>query len=218
MMLDIRYTNRLMYRKYVYQVSLAVVLPPTTRLANIGQRDREVALFDIRRWLSEKCKHGHRTHTSWRRKSSRDDSKQTFVHVCYFNLYLRERDDFESFLDDHKEHAIGVMLPLNREHEELLKAGTHVEIRDKLFYHRFRYRVNFRGGWGGNGRKQIMETVRGHLHDTSKRKQHYLLSSKDCTLYLENQHDLMAIKLSMGEMITKLTMVNTISEAGLGTK
>ena len=107
------------------------------------------------------------------------------------------------------------MFPLNGEHEELLKSGTHVEIRDKLFYHRFRYRINFRGGWGGHGRRNIIDTVRSHLHDPGKRKQEYLLSSKDCTLYLQNQHDLMVIKLSMSDLITRLTMVNTISEAGL---
>lgn len=213
-MLDIRYTTRMMYRKYVYQVSLSVVLPPTTRMASISQKDREVALFDIRKWLSDKCQHDHRTHASWRRKSLRDD--RTFMHVCYFNLYLRERVDFESFLEDHKQQAIGIMLPLNQEHEELLKAGTEVEIRDKLFYHRFRYRVNFRGGWSGSGRKHITETVRSHLHDSSKRKQDYLISSKDCTLYLQHQHDLIAIKLTMGELITRLTMVNTLSEAGIG--
>lgn len=216
-MLDIRYTTRLMYNRFVYQVNLAVVLPPTTRLARVTHREKEVALFDIRRWLSEKCQNGHRTYASWRRKmaNSSVDDRKTFVHVCYFNLYLRERADFEAFLDEYRDQAVGIMFPLNAEHEELLKSGTHVEIRDKLFYHRFRYRINFRGGWSGHGRKNIIDTVRTHLHDHSKRKQDYLLSSADCTLYLTHQHDLMVIKLTMPELITKLTMVNTLSEAGL---
>lgn len=212
--MDIRYTTKLMYRQYVYQVSLDVVLFPKTRLSNVSQRDRDVALFDIKKWLLERCEHGYRTHASWRKKYPRNDSN-AFFHVCHFNIYLRERSDFESFLNNHWDQAVGLMMPLNAEHEELLKAGTQVEIRDKLFYHRFRYRVNFRGGWGGNARKHIVETVRGHLHDPSKNTQDYFLRSNDCTLYLEHHHDLMAIKLTMGEMITRLTMVNTISEAGL---
>lgn len=216
-MLDIRYTTRLMYRQFVYQINLAVVLPPTTRMAKVTNREREVALFDIRRWLSENCRHGHRTYASWRRKlaDGKNGESKTFVHVCYFNLYLRDRGEFEAFLEEYRDKAIGIMFPLNDDHEELLKSGTHVEIRDKLFYHRFRYRINFRGGWGGHGRKNIIETVKTHLHDPDRRKQDYLLSSNDCTLYLKNQQDLMVIKLSMSDLITKITMVNTLSEAGL---
>lgn len=212
-MTEPRYTTKLLYGRYLYQINLMLILPPTTRHQTLNFREKEVALFDIRRWLSDRCENGYRTYVSWRRSENGDQAQSTYVHRCFFNLYLRDRADFDAFVADHSGMVIETMKPASREHEDLLKQGIQVEIRDKLFYRRFRYRVKFRGGWQGKSRMHIMENVRSQLFDPSRKKQAYLLSSYDCTLYVESQSDLMLIRLSMGEIIKGLTVVTTREEA-----
>lgn len=213
-MIDVRYPVKLMYRKYAFNAKIDVILPPNTRFSTISRKDREIALIEIRKWLADHCTDEYRTNTTWNRTLSKD--RANFVHVCHFSAFFKERIDFDGFVDQYRERLTATTLPINKEHEDLLRSGTNVEIRQKLFYNKFRYRVNFKGGWGGGyARRHITETVYSHVHDESKHKQDYLLTIRDCTLYLEHLHDLMAIKLSIGDLITRLTMVNTFEEAGI---
>lgn len=212
-MIDIRHPVKLMYRKYAFNAKLTVILPPTTRFSTISRKDQDVALFEIRKWLSDHCEHDHRTYAAWNRVVSKDNSN--FVHVCHFSTFFKERSDFDQFVDQNRDRITAITMPASKEHEDLLRSGTHVEIREKLFYNRFRYRVNFRGGWGGHARQQIIETVYAQIHNNDKQKQDYLMGTRDCTLYLEHQHDLMLIKLSIGELISRLTMVSTFNETSI---
>jgi len=176
------YTGKLLYGRYAYHA----------RTVKITREER----LALRRWVKENCEGSHR-----------------FLNTSNtLSVYLSEKSDHQRLVDAHGSVMGHIRSPANDQHEALLKQGNHIEVRDKLYYNRYRYRVGFRGAWREATRRELLDDIRTALHDPGKNKQDYQVSGRDCTLYLGQDTDFTMVRLSMGDRIWQTTVAYTFDE------
>jgi len=127
-------------------------------------------------------------------------------------VYLDNIDDHTAFIEAHKGNVVSTKRPANMRYEELIRNGVNIDIRASLYYRRFRYKLHFRKWWDKNVRKQITLVVNDRLYDRSKKQQGYLISRYGASLYLASEEDLLIIKMSMPDIISKVTLVATLPD------
>lgn len=178
-----QYTSHAMYDQYLYAARITYVDTDTKRIQ--------------KRWLKTNC----------------NEKFRTLNLNSSMSVFFSDAGDHSKFVAENAATLVSITAPANAEHESLLRQGVSVEIRPHLYYHKHRYRVNFRRAWRGCANNLIvLDWVRSAITDSEKRKQDYHINTNDCTLYLMNSDDLMMVKLAMHEYVHKITAVILESE------
>ena len=207
-MIQESYTTKLFFNWFAYHVTLRLVFSAS---GSSSRADDQSRIKPYKDWLLINCKGKHKSTTSWTISCDHDDPKS--VHrVCTMRVYLDNINDHTAFIEAHKGNVVSTKRPANMRYEELIRNGVNIDIRASLYYRRFRYKLHFRKWWDKNVRKQITLIVNDRLYDRSKKQQGYLISRYGASLYLASEEDLLIIKMSMPDLISKVTLVATLPD------
>jgi hypothetical protein len=203
------YTSRLIYYKYPFQANLVITLP----LGVEPRRHNSITdhLSQYVGWVKKHCKKKTRINKSWY-KDHRTNDAYTAQWCCHFSVCFDSRDDYDGFCTQFNDCLVATRAPANDHHEDLIRSGGTIEVRDKLFYRKYRHKVSFRGGWRPVTRAEIQEFVREQLHDPVKKKKQDYYMAHDCTLYLKENSDLILVKMALSEHIYQNVIVATHAE------
>jgi len=212
MTINHEYTYRMLYGKYAWKVKLVLpsskIRDPKTKRRLYNQSKTDI-LRPVMNWLTTNHLQQYRLLKSWRVKRSQS---KDLIDVCYLTVFLDNQDAYDGLVSKFNANVQATMAPANEHHADLIKQGAHIEIRSKLYYNLYRYRVSFWGGWWGDTRKEILHTINNCLNDDTKKVQDYRVYDSDCTLYLKESKDLMMIKLSLSEKIRDTRAIALTSE------
>lgn len=213
------YTSKLFYNKYAWKIVLTLFSfrPPLKqkRISAATRRrqttvTRKAMLAPILTWLSTNYPTNYRLLTSWRVITT-TSPKETY-DVCQLTVFISSQDAYDACLEKFECILYSTMAPANANHIDLIQQGAHIEVRDDLYYNKFRFKVSFWGGWWGKSREEIIESIQTQLHDDTKDEQQYRMVKANCTLYLKDQSDFMLIKLSLSPKIRETKVVSLFSE------
>jgi hypothetical protein len=107
--------------------------------------------------------------------------------------------------------------PASELHRRLLLEGVEIQLRDRLMYNRFRYKIQFKSGFDRSNLPIIRDWVKDQFQGKKNgRKGDYLLMGNwMMCLYMSSEDDLFLLKLSLDEYIYSITRVDTFAEHGL---
>ena len=153
-------------------------------------------------WARCYCKGRHRTYSTYVRSSARPRKRSSV------RLYTRG-SDYKLILETWGDRITMVRTPMNDTVEAELLSGITVNIRDTLYWNRYRYAVHFyckagpRSGlrkWVENSLgkdKRAVRLGRGNYHPI---------------LYLRDDSDLVMVRMSEPDMITSISKIYTHNE------
>lgn len=202
------HTTKLFFNRFAYQVTLKLSYGSDTVL---GSSDRAARVLTYKDWLKVNCTGSHKTNASWVVSYDMDQPNKA-MQTCRMRVYLENANDYEAFIETNRDHVESIKKPANKHYEDMIRSGIVLDIRNSLYYGRFRYKMHFRKWWDASVRKQISLMVRDRIHDRTKKRQDYLISRYGASLYLANESDMVIIKMTMPDMISKVVVVATESE------
>lgn len=132
-----------------------------------------------------------------------------------FAVYLNDEQACDYFINNYPTYLSHLTTPLSNEHKELIKSKIEIEIRDKLIYNRFKYKVLFKTTGRMYEKKQEIKDWISTAFETkvNSRKGDYLLVDHWLlTLYLTTKEDLTLVRLCLSDNITSIIQVDTVDE------
>lgn len=154
-----------MYRKYTHRVSIPDALS-----------DRVLG------WLSSEMPGSYR-------KYSRRDGNGTRSSVCVFC----KGKEFRRIMDEWGHAVSSVTVPIDAEAEDLLLDGIRLDIRNRLYWGKYRYSLHFWERWGNGGILQAWVTARLGPPDGSYR---FVRHRYFPMLYLADRSQLAMLRLA----------------------
>lgn len=203
----IRYSTKLLFGKFMYQVQLELISNINGRL---NQVDRNIILHPIKQWLGKNCLGAYKTTASWDTYGT--PGMVSLKDICKLRVYLENSTDYMAFKHNHADTIKSCCHPASKQHEEMIRNGLNIDIRDDLYYNKYRYKIHFRFWWSSENRKKMISQLKSLIHDDSKKKQEYFFSRYGGNVYLSNRSDLMMIRMSMPEQIVSICVVSTHGE------
>jgi hypothetical protein len=205
------YTQAALYKKYVYQVNIKLI---------VGPRTTYVARFDdIANWITNHMAGSYKLvcHHAWQKltrnyagRGSRDNKSYMVVR-----LYIDNITDYNTVLEKYKSEILLSRHPFNDKHADVMRNGGRIEIRSQLYYRKYEYRVQFKNVWSQGDRNKLSNELTNILYndDLAVNHQTYrLVDQGTLLLYLKDFTDMTMIKLAMGEQIYKTTMAYVIPD------
>lgn len=153
----------------------------------------------------------HRTRLDW----GFDSDRTVLATLSAYFTCTDLRDQLLS--SPHADLITEIVAPASDLHRQLLLGGVEIQIRERLIYDRFRYRVEFRPGPARAWQPIIRDWVRQQFADKIRgRRGDYLVTGNWIyCLYLRTEEDLMMVKLSLEEYIHNIVRVDTFAEHGM---
>lgn len=212
------YTRKLYYKKYAWKTKLELACDHV----DSGYARRGLFLKPHYTWLNNICgMHGYKIVVSWRRRriqthtvkaNNRIKKSSKLIDICQILIYLSTKDVYEKVLNNYNKQVIETTAPVNDIHADLLMQGNIIEVKDKLYYNAYRYKVTFQFSWREHVNAEITKAIDNYLHDDNKLVQDYHTTHNKSTLYLKEYVDLITIKLSLSDRIKQVTVVSLASE------
>ncbi len=117
----------------------------------------------------------------------------------------------------HHDLIVSVTAPASDLHRQLLLDGVEIELRERLIYSRFRYKVQLLAGPMRQEWPMIDDWLKNQFQDRKHgQRGDYLVVGNWCpVLYLLDDIDLTMVKLSLSEHISSVIRVDTFAEHGL---
>jgi hypothetical protein len=188
---------------------------------------RQDTLRPINSWLKSHCAGNYRLLKTWRKTHSKvlnavgkkPRIKNKIVNSCHFTIFINNEAEYLNIINQFDSMVIITFSPANKSHEELIRDGNIIDVKDNLYFDKFRYKISF---WGGSWNrrwstkqieilsvKDIQDLITSHLHNDSIGidDQEYCLITFNKSLYIKNKGDYTLIKLAMGEYIKKITVI-----------
>lgn len=218
------YTNKLYYRAHMWKIKLLVPenRKPLSLLPNTYNRNKSNTLAPIKYWVKDKCKNNYKELTSWRQtkqltKSKLGKNKYTIVNVCHYTIFVDNEDDYLRIVTKYHNFVNQLSSPINDFYAQIIKDGTNILVRKRLYFNNYRYKINFIVNRYVTSRTvnrvkiekityaALMDTVRNSLHDDTKHEleQNYKIQNK--SVYLKNQNDYVLMRLTLGDYIKEVT-------------
>jgi hypothetical protein len=195
------YTSRLYFKKFPYKV----------QLFRSGQLNK---LAWKRGWTPAKCAKWldnksfdfrSRTKVRWKKRLKQ-------VHVT-MTVFLPTRDSYDACIKKYASNVVSITEPYDDSHVDLLKNDSNIVIREHLIYKRYKYVVNFRRTWNrslGDIDDWIKLNFSNNLYANKTMK--WISSGWNPRLYIENIEDLVFVKLTWGERIREIIIIQTLDE------
>jgi hypothetical protein len=152
----------------------------------------------------------HRTRLDWHFGKDRE---VIATLNCYFN---GSAVTDQLLASQHGSLITEIVAPANDHHRDLLLSGVEIELRPKLIYGKFRYKVQFRTGRNRENLPMIREWIGNQFTGKPGSKGQYLLrGSWLLALYIIRDEDLMLVRLGLSEHIYSILRVDTLAEHGM---
>ena len=194
------YTSKLYFKKYPYKI----VFLRSGSIASRAWPDGW-SPYECTKWLNRK-KSDFRVYT---RVKIQKRIRQVTVTMA---LFLYSKKDYDLAIKKYKNYIVSITEPFLEAHIDLLKDNTHTVLRPTLIYNRFRYIVIFRRGWD-QPIDDLDDWVSGTFSDKIYQGDvKWVGYGYNPRLYLVSQEDLVAVKLTWGEKISKITVFHLIDD------
>jgi hypothetical protein len=220
------HTCKLYYHTYLWKVKLIIpCIEGKGRGRSYTDRCREETLHPIISWISSHVTGEYRLLKSWRKIQSRilnvigkrPKVKTKILNFCHFTMFIDNEQEYLDFVNQFQNYVDATCSPANKSHEDLIREGNNLDVRKDLYFGAYRYKITFwGGGWRGRwsvttsvDRVELKKDIKNHLYDDSKDvvDQDYYIIEFNNTLYLKNKSDFTMIKLSMADIIRKITII-----------
>ena len=206
------YSQKLLYKHYMYKIKLVFKMDTLTFASN-DKLDRDKFAKRVPSWLNRYCKDKSRTTGAWnsRRINYIQNGKKKYKSEYEYTLlvYLKDLAAYNKVFKKYEKYVTEIMAPASADHEELIRQGSILEVRSKLYYKEYRYRIIFKRTYSIDVIDEIDNAVKNGIHNddcTDSEDQNYYVSSTN-TIYLKNNEDVMFMRLSVGHLIKNLTIV-----------
>lgn len=222
------YASKLLYKRYAWKIKLELTVDgpektnPVKRFkAYFSETQRTEFLRPHYSWLNSNIGvKKYKMLVSWRRKTIRTLTKKgkrdlrtsKIVHVCQLLIYIADKATYEKTLARYNQYVIETTAPANDTHAELIQQGNTIEVRDKLFYNEYRYKIAFHRAWRHEVVAEITKAISSNLHDESKAEQQYYTTHSNATLYLKDRGDFIAMRIALSDHIKQIVVVSLPSE------
>jgi hypothetical protein len=138
-------------------------------------------------------------------------SKDPATYKVNLDVYLNDESVFNELITHAGKAVIHVVRPFNQAHLEKMTAETHIVFKEKLLFGKYRHSIKFELSQRDEAAeiKRELSDVLGENID-----ERYLIKDwwSSIVVYISEPSDLMMVKLSLGDMITEMTEVSTLSE------
>ena len=194
------YTSRLFYKKYPYKITFH-------RTGNI----------DSKSWMKEWTPHNcikllERKKIDFRVYTKIKIQKRKRQVTVNMSLFVGNQDEYDYCIKKWNKFIDSVTEPYNQTHVDILKDNTHIVIREKLIYQRYKYVVNFRRTWRLNVDDINAWIASNFKNALAIQAAKYVGYGWNPRLYLANEEDLVLVKLTWAERIRQITVVRTLNE------
>ena len=188
--IDQRWTTRLWYKRFTHAVDIAC--------------DEQMPTDPVK-WARKHLKSRSRTYSDYQRTGT----WPRWVRVRKSVRVYVTSSDYQTVLDTWSDRVRMVSVPFNDFAETELLGGMIINLRDKLYWNRYRYAINF---WCRGGAKaELAEWVRASL-PTDKRAVRLGRGTHFPILYLRDQSDMVLVKMAEPAKIIQITRAYTHSE------
>lgn len=207
------YSQKLLYKHYVYKIKLVIPFDGKT----IAKKDREDYIKRMQSWFKRYCKDASRTTISWCSKRvevgkhGHDKKRYKVDYTCNVLLYLKNANAYQRALKKYEKYAVEVTVPANAAHEEMIRQGSILEIREKLYYDEYRYRMSFRKAFNRSILAEIRDALVDGIGEDDLENQLYYMSNNNF-VYLRTNEDVMYMRLSLCDHVKDITVVVLSSE------
>ena len=185
--IDRRWTTRLWYKRYTHAVDIAC--------------DEHMAQDPVK-WARKHLKGRSRTYSDYQRTGTWPRWIRTRKSV---RLYVTG-SDYQMVLDSWGDRVRMVSVPFNDVAESELLSGMIINLRDKLYWNRYRYAIGF---WCKGGIKAgLVDWVRDCL-PADKRAVRLGRGTHFPILYLRDQSDMVLVKMAEPAKIIQITRAYT---------
>lgn len=211
------YTKQLFYKKYPYKISIV-------RNTTFKSRDyfNGWTVVGCKEWMS-------RNDIEYRIYSNIDYNDSHDHKQCYTvslpkyskvaitaSIFVTTKKNFDKAVAEWKDIIGSVTVPYDDTHIKILENDRSVIIRKTLMYKKYRYVVSFKTTWNGWGQPVTINAAEwvndsftpNAIPDTFK----CYIYGNNPRLYLINEDDLMLVKLSLNEEITRIIEILTFDE------
>lgn len=183
---SVRWTQKLYYNTYTHMAKFVVPLVPDPAYAA-----RKMSEVDIAEWCNKNIARRYRKREGMYRKYSE------YSIYCGKEEYVQLTAEFRKYLVEQGR-------PFNDRAAEYLQQGIELELRDHLFYNKYRYAVrlyirDFEKfnvlSWAIDNMgvdKERYSVTRGHIHP------YY---------YVRDETELMQLRMALGEYIKSITRI-----------
>ena len=188
--IDQRWTTRLWYRRYTHAVDIVC--------------DADMAQDPVK-WAHKHLKGRSRTYSDYQRTGTWPRWIRTRKSV---RLYVTG-SDYQMALDSWGPRVRMVSMPFSATAEAELLSGIILNLRDKLYWNRYRYAINF---YCKNGVKAgLSEWIKDCL-SSDKRAVRLGRGNHFPILYLRDESDMVLVKMAEPARIIQITRAYTHSE------
>jgi hypothetical protein len=193
-----KHTTKLFYKKYPFKLAVVRKVMKTDPDYYQGW-----TVDNAREWLRDNGIDDYKMYNRIINKRARKNPI-----IIRSSLFIKTRAEFEKCLAAWKANVVEITTPYKDEHIQFLTANTEIIIRQKLIYKKFRYVIVIKRHW-----QEDLSDFENWLNDNFTRETaKYTTSGWWPKLYLQNDNDLVLLKLAYGEKISKLSIVYTIDE------
>jgi hypothetical protein len=225
------HTCKLYYNRYLWKVKLLI---PCNEGKIMGRPNnvnklKEETLRPVNSWLRSHCAGNYRLLQSWRKVQTRvlnvigkrPKVKTKILSICNFTIFINNEANYLDIIKQFNAFVHVTYSPANKSHEDLIRDGNIIDVKNNLYFGTYRYKISFwGGGWSRRwstgthtveslGTKELEKIIRTHLYNESEsiEDQDYYLIPSNRSLYIKNKSDYTMIKLAMGEYIKKITVI-----------
>lgn len=194
------YTSRLYYGKYPYKINF-----------------HKTGNLDSKSWIKEWNPHScikllKKKNIEFRIYTKVKVQKRKRQVTVTMSLFLGNKHEYDYCIKKWNKFIDSVTEPYAQSHVDILKNNTHIVIREKLIYQRYKYVVNFRRTW-----RQDVDDINAWIAINFKNtivEKHakWVGYGWNPRLYLFNEEDFVLVKLTWAERIRQITIVRTLDE------
>ena len=214
------YASKLLFKKYTWRVRIEIPVEDMRPKKHFTEVMRSEFIKPYLTWLQAICGKDYKKLVSWRRKTirtvtrkgRRDIRTSKQIHVCHMLLYVSNDATYKQILNKFDQYVIEITAPANEAHAELIRQGNTIEVRDKLYYDQYRYKMSFWRTWRHEIQTEISASIKNHLHDDTKAVQDYYATRSQCTLYMKEFGDFVTMKIVLSQHVKQIVIVSLLSD------
>lgn len=199
-MITMHYTQRLFFKKY----HTRIVVQVKAKRSSAYWISRCPELQDVNQWASDHLPtNSYKIAHRWQRHDTKGGN------IFHTMVYVNDAAHKDAILLQYGSQVMSVTQPANSSHKDELDALNVVVARSTLIYKKFRYVVHFK--YMGDQSHTLETWLHKYFHDQPSHTYKLVLDWWSIKVYLADEGDMTAIKLSWHEHIQCIKTVMLVS-------
>lgn len=129
-------------------------------------------------------------------------------------VYIKDKSYYDLCVKKYADDIILTTEPRLTSHIELLTNDSAVVIRKTLIYNKFKYVIYFRNPWNSPIKDHLKLWAKENFQEGMSSERHkWVFRGYNPRLYLSTQEDLVLIKLTWGDHISSIKVVELLDQA-----